>query len=141
MVQPLFAGCAKDNSIEIIKRLGYRLLKMCNFYPETQWQDSIILIMSVSTICSTEPFGVRCVYLPNGTNMSVVLVRYTVSVAMLALGEKRSRAKPYIRKGWTDQTPMRRIGLIRHLYAFHVSSQKIEVVRIVSPTLSLTVCY
>ena len=47
MVRPLYAGCAKNDSIEIIKRLRYRVLEMCNICPEAQWQDSVILIICV----------------------------------------------------------------------------------------------
>ena len=45
MVQPLFAGCAKDDSIEFIKRQSYCVLEMCNFCPKAQRQDTVSVVM------------------------------------------------------------------------------------------------
>ena len=35
------AGCAKDDSIEFIKKLSYCVLEMCNFCPKAQRQETV----------------------------------------------------------------------------------------------------
>ena len=122
MVQPLSAGCAKDDSIEIIKRQSYGVLKIL-MYNSVLSQRKDSFFNYVRSVCFVQRNYSVCVEPIYPTEQicpvcySVVLVRYTVSVTMFALSEKRLKEKPPLlrRKGWTDKTPMRRIGLIRHL--------------------------
>ena len=74
MVQPLCAGCAKDDSIEIIKRQSYGVLKILMYNSVLgQWKDSFYEY--VRSVCFVQRNHSVCVDLPNGTNMSVVLFR------------------------------------------------------------------
>ena len=83
----------------------WRYLQYVQFYPEST-ERFILWLCPLRLFCSKEPVGVRCVYMLNGTNL--LYVRYAISVAMLALSEKGSRAKLTLL--------LRRGRLIRHLW-------------------------
>ena len=137
------AGCVKDDSIEIIKRSDYGVLKMVE-------NNSVLRVQRKSN--ARFHFMTMSVMQANGTSQwplceSIVRVLFVLlqrlhmvvfillsclcvissTIALRIFGQRtnympvdkyvRRAVKPLLlpRKGWTDKTPMRRIGLIRHL--------------------------
>ncbi len=101
MVQPLCAGCVKDDSIEIIKRWSKDILEVYKCNSILRLNGVILFFDYVRFLCF---LWFLC--------FLTVQRNYWRSVGDLSVGKTVGRETAGI-EGWTDETPMRGVDLFK----------------------------